>query len=67
MNAETPIKHIVLIVREIAPTIIHGLHVQLIHLHPFFAPGKRLTQTRNMKSILTITPLSNYRNFRNSV
>ena len=55
MNVETPIKHIVLIVREIALTIIHGLHVQFNSLASVLCSRK--TSNSNEKNEINFNKL----------
>lgn len=59
MNVETPIKHIVLIVREIAPTIIHGLHVEFNSLASVLCSRK--TSNTNKKNEINF---NNYPTFK---
>ena len=62
MNVETRIKHKVLIVREIAPTIIHGLHVQFNSLASVLCSRK--TSNTNKKNEINF---NNYPTFKLSL
>ena len=62
MNVETPIRNIVLIVREIAPTIIQGLHVQFNSLASVLCSLK--TSNTNKKNEINF---NNYPTFKLSL